>query len=208
MPNMHLTTEQKTFLHDLKSQTADSHQTLEHNQASLAILDEQVSLAQYQYYLLALYGFVEACEIQIYPQLQHVLNDLDQRNKAYLIYNDLISTGFPADQINAQVGTGFESAAIPEALGIMYVLEGSTLGGRILYKQVHEKLGCDQNSGASYFAGYGAQTGIMWTTFIATLSQQAVDGRFGQRIIDAANAAFKMIDNRMTTANFPDYDKN
>lgn len=198
---MHLSTQQKKFLNDLKNQTSDNHAALEGKPASRAILSGKITVAQYQYYLLALYSLIKAFEIDLFPLLHPVVSDLDARKKSHLIANDLLSTGYPSDQLETIPATDLRFAEMPEALGLMYVLEGSTLGGRILYKHVHETLGLDHTSGASYFAGYGANTGIMWTTFTSMLSTLATEGRIEKRIIDAANEAFTLIEGKMTTAN-------
>jgi heme oxygenase len=52
------------------------------------------------------------------------------------------------------------------ALGAFYVLEGSTLGGRVLLREVRERLG-DVPTG--FLAGYGDQTGHRWKQTRAAL---------------------------------------
>lgn len=51
----------------------------------------------------------------------------------------------------------------PRALGALYVLEGSTLGGRIISGMVIRQLGSEK--GLSFFNSYGAETDRMWQLF-------------------------------------------
>jgi heme oxygenase len=51
----------------------------------------------------------------------------------------------------------------------MYVVEGSTLGGRLIARQVERGLGLGSNNGCSYFQCYGEQVGPMWKAFGTTL---------------------------------------
>ena len=56
-----------------------------------------------------------------------------------------------------------------EALGFLYVLEGSTLGGRVIDKQL--RLRGLSPEGLSFFQGYGEATGTRWKAFCAVLER-------------------------------------
>jgi heme oxygenase len=56
------------------------------------------------------------------------------------------------------------------ALGSLYVMEGSTLGGRIIEKNLLLRLRLLPETGGSYFAGYGKRTGQMWRDFLNRLA--------------------------------------
>ncbi len=58
-----------------------------------------------------------------------------------------------------------------EALGSLYVMEGSTLGGRIIQRNIKRCLGEIGRASCSYFNGYGAETGSMWLSFLAELDK-------------------------------------
>ena len=184
-------TKHELFFKRLRQETADSHQKLEDNQLSKAILLPSVSIADYQAYLAALFGMTIACEEQVFPAIAHKITDLQQRYKSQLIMDDLIATGFSDEKINALPVYRYQFASTAEALGIMYVLEGSTLGGRILYKQINETLGFTPENGASYFWGYGAQTGNLWKSFISSLTQFVEMGG----TVESAKKTFTIIDN-------------
>ena len=78
-----------------------------------------------------------------------------------------------------------------EALGSLYVMEGSTLGGRVIERNVKRCLGLDAQHGCTYFAGYGMHTGTMWRSFLTQLDQApAVDA---EQIADGATATFECL---------------
>ncbi len=54
---------------------------------------------------------------------------------------------------------------LPEVLGSLYVIEGAALDGRAIAPQLKRTLGLVQGRGASYFNGFGGETGVMWTNF-------------------------------------------
>lgn len=188
-------TEQDLFFKRLRQETAESHQNLENNRLSKAILTPSVSIADYQAYLAALFGVTVACEDQIFPSISHIITDLRDRYKSRLIIDDLLATGFSEAEIDALPVYRFEFSSVAEALGIMYVLEGSTLGGKILYRHVHEVLGLTPENGASYFWGYGAQTGNLWKSFISSLTQFVDEHDERDAVIASAKKTFTIIDN-------------
>ncbi|GGH47768.1 heme oxygenase [Dyadobacter endophyticus] len=188
-------TEQDLFFKQLRQETAESHQSLEDNRLSKAILNPSVSIQDYQTYLAALFGVTVACEDQIFPAISHVITDLPDRYKSRLIIDDLLATGFTEAEIDALPVYHFEFSSVAQALGIMYVLEGSTLGGRFLYKHTHEVLGLKFENGASYFWGYGTQTGNLWKSFISALTQFVEEHEERGEVIASAKNTFTIIDN-------------
>jgi len=58
-----------------------------------------------------------------------------------------------------------------EALGAMYVMEGSTMGGKIIARMIEGQAGISGPSGFSFFNGYGEETGRMWEEFKVFLNR-------------------------------------
>lgn len=54
---------------------------------------------------------------------------------------------------------------LAEVLGSLYVIEGSAPDGRVIAAQLKRTLGLAQGRGASYFHGFGGETGVMWNNF-------------------------------------------
>lgn len=75
-------------------------------------------------------------------------------------------------------------------LGALYVLEGSTLGGRYLAKQVETSLGLTRGEGNAYFEGHGASTATLWREVTAEVA--AVPDDLSGRVVRAANRTFAL----------------
>jgi heme oxygenase len=54
---------------------------------------------------------------------------------------------------------------IEDGIGCLYVLEGSTLGGQLIARELSRKFRIDQHSGAAFFQSYGENVGSMWIQF-------------------------------------------
>ena len=184
---------QELFLKSLRSKTAASHKQLEENEYSKSILSPAVTLISYQTYIAKMYGVAMACETEIFPVIKNIIPDLDLRYKASFIKNDLKNTGVASGLIENIPVHHFTASNAAQAMGIMYVLEGSTLGGKFLYKHINETLGFDAENGASYFWGYGQQTGSLWKTFIAAMTDFAERENCGDEITSSASQTFATI---------------
>ena len=82
----------------------------------------------------------------------------DRRRRMPWLRADLRALGRPLPS-----AVPFRLRSFGEALGAMYVTEGSTLGGRVIVAHVRDVLGADVPTG--YFASYGEQTMSMWSSF-------------------------------------------
>ena len=77
-----------------------------------------------------------------------------------------------------------------EVLGCLYVLEGATLGGRMITRHVQATLGITLEAGGSFFEGYGADTGKMWQTMRQLLVSGAPDVRCENAVVANAITTF------------------
>ncbi len=179
------------ILESLRNNTRNEHSQLEALPISKSIVSEEVTLAQYALYLQLMYPIVLQIEKSVYPLLRNIIPDLDLRYKADMIVNDLIA-------IEAQVPENITVLELPKpmdmgfALGIVYVIEGSTLGGRYILNNISKQLDLSPAHGASYFAGYQNATGSRWKDFLGTLAQSAFDEN-QDAIIEGARFAFQSI---------------
>lgn len=73
------------------------------------------------------------------------------------------------------------------------MVEGSTLGGRFILKNVSKVLQLSEEQGVSYFNGYGEKTGSFWKNFLAFLSEYEQEHNCGNEIIEGAVYAFDSI---------------
>lgn len=191
---------QKLFLVNLRQATANSHKQLEENYYSKAIQEPSVTLQNYQTYIAKLYGIIRASENDVYPVLNSILPDINERYKAAYIVDDLTNTGISLSKAQELPVYNFTISSVAEAMGVMYVLEGSTLGGKFLYKHINKALGLNAENGASYFWGYGQHTGPLWNSFISLLSNYAVEKNCEDEVISSAVQTFSNIDRWLNKA--------
>ena len=97
----------------------------------------------------------------------------------------------PADRV-AHAPTPPTRTARPPAFvwGVSYVLEGSRLGGRVLYRQLAERLAPHP---LNYLQGAGEQTGAHWKAFIAQLRAQGFGPAEVRSACDGAVEAFETL---------------
>lgn len=107
-----------------------------------------------------------------------------QRRKLHLLERDLAYLSSRAQRPQLDDAQLPEIRSVPAALGCLYVMEGSTLGGRVLLKRVNAKLGLDVGRGATFLHAYGELTGEMWRRFTACL--RSIDDASSRAVACAA----------------------
>jgi heme oxygenase len=81
---------------------------------------------------------------------------------------------------------------VAEAFGSMYVMEGSTLGGRFIAPHVAQRLALTPGIGNAYFDGYGPRTGSMWNAF-REIAAASVPALHHDVAVKAAIATFESL---------------
>jgi heme oxygenase len=76
---------------------------------------------------------------------------------------------------------------LADVMGSLYVIEGSALGGRVIAPKLRSTLGLEQGRGASYFHGFGGETGVMWSNFRVLAALEV--GESSQRVVRACTSA-------------------
>jgi heme oxygenase len=84
---------------------------------------------------------------------------------------------------------------VPDALGLMYVLEGSTLGGRVIRRQ----LAADGHDmvGLSFLDPYGEAVGERWRAFLAVLAAEARTEADAAAMVAGARQGFRHAEQRL-----------
>jgi heme oxygenase (biliverdin-IX-beta and delta-forming) len=150
--------------------------------------------------LRAFYGYFKPVEVAI---LQHVNNeilpDMEQRRKADFILKDLTSLKAHIMQLPLAINLPQISSTY-HALGALYVLEGSTLGGRGITKMLLKNKSLQiQANQLQFFNGYGAATGTMWTAFVQVLNNLTLNRTENEILVAAANDTFLYFKNWLQT---------
>ncbi|MBW1653854.1 biliverdin-producing heme oxygenase [Flavobacterium quisquiliarum] len=179
------------FLQNLKTQTADSHQKLEDLSVSKSIMSPNMELEDYIHYLSLMHDVHNDTETIIFPFFSNLIEDLEQRRKKHLIEYDLLFLN--SKKTDSATVFHKDEMSVPFALGVLYVVEGSTLGGRFILKNVSKRPELSGEKGVSYFSGYGERTGSFWKAFLNFLSEYEQKHECGEEIIEGAVFAFDSI---------------
>lgn len=155
------------LLQRLKIETSPAHERIER---AFDLQSRIQSLSAYRDVLARLYGYHAVWE----PRAEAALADAEffrRRRKTELLAKDLRALGMSKADIGAvQLCRSVLPMETPvEVFGSMYVIEGSTLGGAIIARQVERDLGLDRDTGCGYFLCYGREVGQMWSAFGAML---------------------------------------
>ena len=85
---------------------------------------------------------------------------------------------------------------VAAACGVVYVMEGSTLGGQVIARHVGPALGVTAERGLRYFSGYGKDTGERWREASAAITRcaDAQGSGAGDVMIAAARETFMLVE--------------
>ncbi|WP_259015212.1 biliverdin-producing heme oxygenase [Emticicia fluvialis] len=187
-----------SILSKLRSETGVLHTELEKTALSKALLEENVSMENYLLYLQKMRSVVDFYENCVFPVLIDTLADLPRRRRLEMIDHDLNRlSAKPIEQDVFNIQNAGGHPPVPYALGCMYVMEGSTLGGRIILKHIEKHLGLLPSGGASFFEGYGAETGQLWKSFLTTLQTYSLQNDADAAIVAGATDTFRSIKNHL-----------
>ena len=177
-------------LQRLKHETADAHARIEQVFDLEARTGSEIA---YRELLGRFYGFHVVWEPRVEAALDHPAF-FHERRKTPLLIRDLRTLGTGDDEIErlslCDAHLPLRSSA--EAFGSLYVIEGSTLGGTIIARQIGRRLGLGINTGCSYFRCYGDQVGPMWKAFGAELLMRT-RSHDEDVVIASANRTFSVL---------------
>ena len=175
----------------LRGATRSAHDGLD---AKIMALDPFSSRARYGLLLKVQHGFHRDIDA-LYgdPALGSILADLAGRRRLGLIEEDLadLQADVPVYEAPARFCAGV-SAELPNALGWLYVAEGSNLGAAILLKQA-ARLDLSTAFGARHLAGSPQGRARHWRGFVAALDAAELSARDEADVIDGAKAAFDRV---------------
>ena len=124
--------------------------------------------------------------------LDGLLPDLKGRRRLSMIEQDLADLGLAIPETAEPRFTGEMPFDLPEAMGWLYVVEGSNLGAAFLLKDA-AKLGLNEDFGARHLAGAPEGRGLHWRTFTAALDEISLTVEEEERVIAGAEAAFRAV---------------
>ncbi len=172
----------------LRSATAGDHERVE---SALDLMGADLDRPRLVAALGALHGFWCASEAGLDTWAADFPADArrvewSRRRRAHLYATDLLALGSPpADRepaLPAVHGTD-------EALGRLYVLEGSTLGGTFIDRHL-AGLPALADVRLRAFSPYGVRTGAMWAAYRRVTREHVAAGGDADRVVGSASATF------------------
>jgi len=143
----------------LRNGTAEQHR---HVEAGVSVMSPEFSLSHYKSLLFRSYEFFRAYELALKDWAHLKIPHFAERmRRSELLKHDLEHLGLALPLTMASFPVPRSEA---EVLGVMYVMEGSTLGGQVICRHLRESLQLP-DSALNFYRGYGPETGKYWQEF-------------------------------------------
>ena len=179
------------ILERLRNDTVHNHKILESNILLSNLMAEHLTVDTYKRIISKFYTYFLPLEERITPYFSDgkYIPDFSERRKASTLLEDLRHYNISETTLDfCQYLPDIDT--IGQAMGALYVLEGSTLGGKFISKRVQETIGAAPDAGAKFYYGYGVETGAYWKRFCGYLSSYALDLGIQKEVVDSANNTF------------------
>lgn len=184
----------------LREGTADAHRHIERARGFAEVMDGTLTLDGYRDLLIRLHG--------LYVPMERAIEELVAAHgprhgygydrKVGALVADLAALGLAAPPAREAVLPGGGSAL---AAAVLYVVEGATLGGRVISSRVHALLGEPGQRATRLFDPYGAACGPRWLATRRFLDALAARDRLDAgAVIDHARAVFAWFERELDDA--------
>ena len=171
----------------LREATASRHAAID----TLLALRHPFGVAHYTRVLQGFGAFLSAWEprtAQVLPP--HWQSWFAACTRLHLVQQDLAALGLPRVPLPITLATPDTPTA---ALGSLYVLEGSALGGQFITAAARRHLGLTPGHGTAYFHGCGSATAARWREFLVRLEADLASPQARQEAVLGANATFDVL---------------
>lgn len=160
----------------LKLNTNQFHDGVEAKFESQKIFDKSYTLNDYRQILWLNYLFHLHYENKAFAAVSEETSkalDLESRRKLHLLEIDLRNLDMEGVEVSEEIEVKNEA----EAFGILYVMEGSSLGGNVIKKQLSQN---PEFMGMSFhfFGCYGEKTGEFWKKFKEVLDNKFPESQY------------------------------
>jgi heme oxygenase (biliverdin-IX-beta and delta-forming) len=172
---MHTKLDSPAILGRLKAETQANHNRIEKVSCMRRLFASDYSASEYRDCLALMLGFYDAVE----PIIFHYLGDelrpgFLYRSKIDLLKRDLVELGLSETEIAALPRCSLKPYvnSLAQSLGVWYVLEGSTLGGQVISRQLKQQFGESASQFMHFHNGYGEHTRASWLAFCEIVEER------------------------------------
>lgn len=174
----------------IRAATGELHARLDD---ALTIAGPEPGPDDYRTHAAAMLGWTEPIEAALAQAEWPAALEIDRRLvKARWLAEDLRAAGLD----DAAIAALPRCRALPpldteaRRYGALYVLEGSTLGGRVLHRRLTGRL---QSWPLAALVGYGRDTGRLWSIFVADIEQAGAADGFAVKAAESAAVTFRTL---------------
>jgi len=174
----------------LKESTNERHLQIRAGALAQKIMDGELTLDEYQILILANYwfhGYLEAVITKVLSPDQLIALEYDKRAKASYAEEELIALGISPSAIPEALNPPvFED--YPEALGALYVTEGTAIGGALIRKQLLQHEIITEHALLKFYGCYGKALAPLWKSFVHFMNHQKVTA---ENVLNGAKKTFR-----------------
>lgn len=174
----------------LKEATKDLHAELDSMPAMRQLMRQDLTLDQYSEVLLHLESWLHEMSAHLHLRSRPSFAAIDR--KLIALRTDLENLGESRPTLKLHLA----STDPYYALGVHYVIEGSTMGARILAPRIETTLG--RTDITHFYRLYGEDTLANWAETIDLLEQELVDQCQRDRAVEGASTAFRSLIERFS----------
>lgn len=189
-----MNTTEKSILEKLKQATRAQHDALEVTAESDKISQQQISILDYQVLLKANLWAHSSLEelLESGVDICSLLPDWPERKKLRYLEQDLTATGVRPPELltDRPVAKLPELEGPAQAWGILYVMEGSSLGGAVIARNLAENSQLQEVMPSRFYGCYGAKTGHYWKIFRERITSAFQLGLSKTEAVEAAQQTF------------------
>lgn len=187
-------------LESLREATRPMHRRLESAAPLKRLVEPDLTLNEYCGVLERLLGYHDPAEVTVNAHADGLPIDFGPRRKTDLLVRDLERLHYSRREIDdlPRCPDVAPVTDVDSALGVLYVLEGSTLGGRIIRRHLQRSIGIASDAGCAYYTGYGEDTGPMWKALGRAIEERVKESGSAEPVIASARATFIALNKWMT----------
>ena len=169
----------------LKEATKELHARLDSMPAMRQLMRKDLTLDQYSEVLLHLDDWLREMAVHLHLVSSPSFAAIDRKLDA--LRTDLFTLGTTRRAVKLQLA----STDPHYALGIHYVIEGSTMGARVLAPRIEQSL--QRTDITHFYRLYGEHTLANWSDTISLLENELTTQWQRERAVDGATAAFNAL---------------
>ena len=163
----------KDLLACLRMATHRAHENLHVHPALRNLTLDQLTFDYYQSVLKKFYGFHAPLERALVSANFLEIHDFTSFKVSELLKQDLFR--WHIDQDSLPMIAAVDPFSVEQAVGYLYLREGSALGGQLIARHLQTHFGYSPGQDIFFFSGDGSHTGAVWKKFRDLLAHLQID---------------------------------